>query len=56
VQIELTPVGIGQLPERVIVAGAGTGQDLVGHGRILARSLLFTAITAMTSGPLEIRC
>jgi hypothetical protein len=55
VQIELTPVGIGQLAERVLVAGARTDQDLVSHARILARSLPFTRITAMTSRRLEIR-
>ena len=38
VQLELAPVGVGQLAERVLVAGARTGEGLLGHARILASS------------------
>ena len=43
VQLQLTPVGVGQLAERVLVAGARTGEGLLGHARILAPTLPFTA-------------
>jgi hypothetical protein len=45
VQLELTPVGIGQLAERVLVAGAGLGNRPLGHARILASAPLFFGIT-----------
>ena len=35
VQLELTPVWVGQLAERVLVAGTRTGEGLLGHARIL---------------------
>ena len=41
--LELAPVGIGQLAERVLVAGARAGQGLLGHDRILALPLLITS-------------
>ncbi len=46
VQLELTPVGVGQLAERVLVAGARPGEGLLGHARILAPTLPFTRITS----------
>ena len=48
VQLELAPVGVGQLAERLLVAGARTSQDLLGrarHARILASTLPFAATT-----------
>ena len=42
--LELTPVGVGQLAERVLVAGARAGEGLLGHARILAPTLPFTRI------------
>ena len=41
VQLELTPVRVGQLAERVLVAGARAGEGLLGHARILALTLPF---------------
>jgi hypothetical protein len=38
VQLKLTPVGVGQVAERVLVAGARTREGLLGHARILASS------------------
>ena len=35
--LELPPVGLGQLAERLLVAGAGPGQRARGHGRIVSR-------------------
>ena len=43
VQLQLTPVGVGQLAERVLVAGARPGEGLLGHARILAPTLPFAA-------------
>jgi hypothetical protein len=43
-QLEFLPVGVGQLAERILLAGPRTGEDLLGHGRILARTLPFTRI------------
>ncbi len=39
VQLQLTPVGVGQPAKRVLVAGARAGEGLLAHGRILARGL-----------------
>ena len=50
VHLELTPVGVGQLAERVLVAGAGTGEGLLGHARILAPVCPFAAITTYDVG------
>ena len=50
VQLELTPVGVGQLAERVLVAGARAGEGLLGHVRILAPALPFTRITSNDVG------
>ena len=50
VQLELAPVGVGQLAERVLVAGARTGEGLLGHARILAPTLPFTRITSNDVG------
>src|SRR5205085_3307218 len=52
---ELTPVRVGQLAERILVAGACTREHLVGHARILAPTVPFTRITVMTSARPEIR-
>ena len=46
VQLELTPVGVGELAERVLVAGTRAIQGLLGHIRILASTLPFAAITS----------
>jgi hypothetical protein len=46
VQLELTPVGVGQLAERVLVAGACAGEGLLGHARILPLPLPFAGITS----------
>jgi hypothetical protein len=48
VQLELAPVGVGQLAERLLVAGARTSQGSLGracHARILASTLPFDATT-----------
>src|SRR5262249_61675838 len=45
-RLELTPVEVGELAERVLVAGARTDEGLVGHARILAPSLPSTFITS----------
>src|SRR5205823_1604579 len=45
VELQLTPVGVGQLAERVLVAGARAGQGLLGHARILASTRPLLAIT-----------
>ena len=50
VQLELTPVGVGQLAERVLVAGARTDEGLLGHARILALTRPFTRITTKDVG------
>src|SRR5207248_11575577 len=50
VQLQLTPEGVGQLAERVLVAGARTGEGLLGHARILAKALPFTRITTNDVG------
>jgi hypothetical protein len=50
VQLELTPVGVGQFAERVLVAGARTGERLLGHARIVALNLPFAAITSNDVG------
>jgi hypothetical protein len=42
VELELTPIGVGQLAERGLVAGARTGEGLLGHARILAPVRPFT--------------
>ncbi len=55
VHLELTPVRVGQLAERILVASACTREHLVGHARILAPTVPFTRITAMTSARPEIR-
>jgi hypothetical protein len=56
-QLQLTPVRVGQLPEGVPVAGARTGQDLLGrvrHARILIESSCWRH-DLRTSRRLEIR-
>src|SRR5437764_617408 len=53
--LELTPVRVGQLAERILVASACAREDLVGHARILAPIVPFTRITVMTSARPEIR-
>ena len=40
VQLQLTPVGVGQLAERVLVPTASTGERHLGHRRILAPNTL----------------
>ena len=50
VQLQLTPVGVGELAERVLVAGARTDERLLGHARILAPALPFAAITGTDVG------
>jgi hypothetical protein len=50
VQLQLTPVRVGQLAERVLVAGARTGDGLLGHARILAPARRFAAITIYDVG------
>jgi hypothetical protein len=50
VQLELTPVRIGQLAERLLVPGARTGEALLGHARILASALSFVAISRNDAG------
>jgi hypothetical protein len=42
VQLELTTVGVGQVAERVLVAGARASEGLLGHARILAPTISFT--------------
>ena len=49
VDLELTPVRVGQLAERILIASACTREHLVGHARILAPTVPFTRITVMTS-------
>jgi hypothetical protein len=53
-QLELTPVGVGQLAERVLVAGPRAGNRPLGHARILALRLLSPASQVPTSRRLEI--
>ncbi len=55
VQLQLTPVGVDQLAERVLVASVRTGEDLLGHARILAQAVPFIRTRLMTSGRLETR-
>ena len=60
VYLELAPVGVGQLAERVFVAGARPGDGLFGHARILSPTLSFAAITrndvgAARNSPLTFR-
>ena len=60
VQLELTPVGVGQLAERVLVAGARPGEGLLGHLRILAPTRPSARITthdvgAARNSPLSFR-
>ena len=55
VQLQLTPVGVGQLAERGLVAGARAGKGLLGHVRILAAARPFMRIQVMTPCGLEIR-
>ena len=50
VQLELTPVRVGQLAERVLVAGARAGEGLLGHARILSPALPLTVITSRDVG------
>jgi hypothetical protein len=47
----LTPVGIGQLAERTLVAAARTGDALLDHARILAPTRPFTRITTNDVAP-----
>jgi hypothetical protein len=54
VHVELTPVRVGQLAERILVASARTREHLVGHARILAPTVPFISITIMTSARPEI--
>ncbi len=61
VQLELTPVGVGQFAERVLVAGTRAGQGLIAHARILAPARPFAVITsndvgAARNSPLSFRC
>jgi len=61
VRLQLTPVGVGQLPERVRVAGACTGERVLGHARVLARRLTLAVITgndvgAARNSPLNRAC
>ena len=39
VDLQLAPVGLGELAERLLVAGAGAGQSARGHGRIVSRGI-----------------
>src|SRR5437588_2800962 len=55
VDLELTPVRVGQLAERILLASASTREHLVGHARILTPAGPFTAITVMTSARRAIR-
>jgi hypothetical protein len=41
VQLQLTPVGVRQFPERILVAGARSSESLVGHVRIVAQDWSF---------------
>ena len=50
VHLELTPVGVGELAERFLVADARTGERLLGHVRILAPTRPFTCITSHDVG------
>src|SRR6185312_9464685 len=50
VQLQLTTVGIGQLAERVLVAGTRTGEGLLVHRRILAQRLPWARITGNDAG------
>jgi hypothetical protein len=49
------PVGVGQLAEGVLLAGACPLEGPVGHARILASALPFVRITVMTPARPEIR-
>jgi hypothetical protein len=56
VQLQLAPVGIGEVAERLLVAGARTGEGLLGHRRILAPVPGLTRlIRVRTSTAAEIR-
>jgi dihydrofolate reductase len=55
VKLQLTPIRVGQLAERVFVAATRAGEGLLAHIRILALALPFIRITSTTSGRLEIR-
>src|SRR5205823_10562957 len=50
VQLQLTPIRIGQLAERVFVAATCMGEGLVGHVRILALALPFIRLTSNDVG------
>jgi hypothetical protein len=50
VHLELAPVRIGELAERVSVARARTREGLPGHPRILPQAVPFTAITTHDVG------
>jgi hypothetical protein len=51
VQLELTPVGIGELAERALVASTGTSQRLLDHARILPPTRPLRAITTNDVAP-----
>jgi hypothetical protein len=60
VQLELTPVRVGQLAERVLVARTRTRQGLLDHARILSLTRPFAGITpndvgAARNSPLSFR-
>src|SRR4051812_23844766 len=46
VQLQLTPVGVGQVAERRLVAGARASERLLGHARILAPTCITSADVA----------
>src|SRR5439155_6950478 len=55
VHLEFAPIRVGQLAERILVAGACTLERPAGHARILARTGPLALITVMTSAPRKIR-
>jgi hypothetical protein len=55
VHLELTPVRVGQLAERILIAGACMAEHLPGPARILAPTIPFIRVTVMTSARPEIR-
>jgi hypothetical protein len=53
VQLELTPVRVGELAERVLVARTRTGQGPLGHARILSLTRPSAAITHVLAAFVE---
>ncbi len=51
VQLQLAPVGVGELAERLPVSRTGAGQRCLGHHGILASPLPFALQVRTPSGP-----